>query len=50
MVAHSRLVLRHGVTDIFKALEPHRIPTFVLSGGIQEIIEVSLRHALSHHD
>lgn len=48
MVGDSRLAMRHGLINKINLINKHNVPMYVLSGGIKEIIEASLVHALQH--
>lgn len=42
-VAESRILFRKGVLDLMTRTNEHKIPLFVLSAGIKEVIEASFR-------
>ena len=46
MVYDSRIVMRHGLIEKINLIQKHGVPMYVLSGGIKEIIEASLIHAI----
>lgn len=39
----SKLMLRHGTSDMMKVMGQHSIPFLVVSGGISEMIEAHLQ-------
>lgn len=42
-VADSRILFRKGVLELMTRTNEHKVPLFVLSAGIQEVIEASFK-------
>jgi HAD superfamily hydrolase (TIGR01544 family) len=47
--AEKNFYYRYGISEFFDLIEKHNIPIFIISGGIQEIIEESLNHVLPQY-
>jgi 2-hydroxy-3-keto-5-methylthiopentenyl-1-phosphate phosphatase len=43
MVAESRILFRHGTTDLINYSQFGKVPLFVLSAGIKEVIDASFK-------